>query len=189
MRSMDESSPICSEFAEAWSSVPQAIQVSPLQIANAQSHRWTHQVDCWIDSIGAYCENVLLGIRLRRKDYFGKKVRLRYLGDPHLSESQSRREMSQLAIRSAIDCFHSFLSSTFMSFTFLMMFGAMWIFDIHFDTRFFAVAYSLLSHAELFFMDWFTEAIRNVASYMAAEKRIRVSLIWFVLSWYLIRQF
>ena len=83
--------------------------------------------------------------------------------------------MFQLALRSGIDCIHSFFSSTFMSFTFLMMFGAMWMFNIRFDTRFFAIAYSLLSHAELFFMDWFTEAIRNVASYMAAEKRIRVS--------------
>lgn len=85
--------------------------------------------------------------------------------------------MFQLAIRSAFDCLHAFLSGTFMNFTFLMMFGAMWIFDIRFDTKFFAVAFSLLSHVELFFMDWFTEAIRNFASYMAAEKRIRVGSI------------
>jgi hypothetical protein len=54
------------------------------------------------------------------------------------------------------------------------MYGTMWIFGIRFDTRFFVVAYSLLGHTGFFVMDWFTEAIRNLAKYMAAEKRIRV---------------
>jgi len=54
------------------------------------------------------------------------------------------------------------------------MYGAMWKLDIRFDTRFFAVAYILLTHSELFVMDWFTEAIRNLAKYIAAVKRIQV---------------
>lgn len=56
------------------------------------------------------------------------------------------------------------------------MFGAMWKFDVRFDTKFFAVAYSLLSHTEMFLMTWFTEAIRNLARHMTASKRIQV---WF----------
>jgi hypothetical protein len=55
------------------------------------------------------------------------------------------------------------------------MYGAMWKFDVRFDTRFFAVAYSLLNHTEIFLMGWLTEAIRSLAKYMAAEKRIQVS--------------
>lgn len=86
-----------------------------------------------------------------------------------------RREMIQLAIRSVIDCIHAFLSSTYMSFMFLLIYGTMWYFNIPFDTRFFAIAYNLLGHTELFFMDWFTEAIRSTARYVAAAKRIEVS--------------
>jgi hypothetical protein len=70
---------------------------------------------------------------------------------------------------------HSFFSSTYVNVTFLLMYGAMWKFDIRFDTRFFAVAYCLLGHTELVFMGWFTEAIRSLAKYMTAVKRIQVS--------------
>lgn len=52
----------------------------------------------------------------------------------------------------------------------------MWKFHMHLDTRLFAVAFSLLIHTEVFVMGWFTEAIRNLAKYMAAENRIQVSL-------------
>jgi hypothetical protein len=85
--------------------------------------------------------------------------------------------MIQLAIRSIIDCVHAFLSSTYMSFTFLLIYGAMWNFNIHFDTRFFAIGYNLLGHTEIFFMDWFTEAIRSAARYVASAKRIEVSFL------------
>ena len=85
--------------------------------------------------------------------------------------------MIQLAIRSIIDCIHAFLSSTYMSFTFLLIYGAMWHFNIHFDTRFFAIAYNLLGHTELFFMEWFTEAIRSTARYVTSAKRIEVSVL------------
>ena len=61
-----------------------------------------------------------------------------------------------------------------MSFTFLLIYGAMWALDIRFDTRFFAIAYSLLGHTELFFMDWFTEAIRSMARFITSAKRIQV---------------
>ena len=59
------------------------------------------------------------------------------------------------------------------------MYGAMWYFQIRFDTRFFAVAYSLLNHIELFHMAFFAFAIRNLAKYVAAEKRIQVSVAFF----------
>lgn len=59
--------------------------------------------------------------------------------------------------------------------TFLFMYGAMWMFNVRFDMRFFAVAHSLLGHTGLFVLDSFTEAIRNLAKYIAAQKRMQVS--------------
>lgn len=85
-----------------------------------------------------------------------------------------RREIIQLTFRSLCDCIHAFLSSTYISMSFLFMYGAMWIFNIRFDVRFFAVAHSLLGHTGLFVLDSFTEGIRNLAKYLAAQKRIRV---------------
>lgn len=58
--------------------------------------------------------------------------------------------------------------------SFLLMYGAMWIFNVRFDVRFFAVAHSLLGHTGLFVLDSFTESVRNLAKYMAAQKRIQV---------------
>lgn len=58
--------------------------------------------------------------------------------------------------------------------SFLLIYGAMWIFNIRFDLRFFAVAHSLLGHTGHFVLDSFTEAIRNLAKYIAAEKRMQV---------------
>lgn len=46
-----------------------------------------------------------------------------------------------------------------------------------FDARVFAIAYCLLGHVQLFFMDWFTEGIRSVAKYLAAKDRIQVCSI------------
>ena len=104
-----------------------------------------------------------------------KKIEMRCLIGS-IIEPLFRREIVQLALRSLSDCVHSFLSSTYISFTFLLMYGAMWIFDIRFDTRFFAVAYSLLGHTGIFVMEAFTEAIRGLAKYIAAQKRLQVGI-------------
>lgn len=87
-----------------------------------------------------------------------------------------RREIIQHAFLSITECIHSFLSSTYISLILLMIYGTMWFFHMHFDTRLFAVTYCLLNHTELFVMGWFTNTIRNLAKYMAAEKRIQVGV-------------
>jgi hypothetical protein len=73
-----------------------------------------------------------------------------------------RREINQLALRSVIDGIHSFLSCTYVSLTFLLMYGTMLKFDI----------------TEITIMGWFTEAIRNIAKYITAEKRIQVVYVF-----------
>ena len=79
-----------------------------------------------------------------------------------------------MVLRSINDCISSFLTSTYISFMFLLIFGTMWMYDVRFDTRFFAIAYSLLGHIELLFMEWSTDAIRNLAKYFTAAIRIEV---------------
>jgi hypothetical protein len=56
-----------------------------------------------------------------------------------------------------------------------MMYGAMWSSGIQIDTRFFALAACMLGHMRLSILD-FTFAIRNLVHYLAARKRIQVSM-------------
>ena len=81
-----------------------------------------------------------------------------------------------MMIRSINDCFHSFLTITYISVTFFLMFATMWMYDIRFDTRFFAIAYSFLAHTQLLVMEWSTEAIRNLARYIIAAIRMEVTV-------------
>ncbi|CAF0956797.1 unnamed protein product [Adineta steineri] len=89
-----------------------------------------------------------------------------------------KQEMIQLALRSFIDCIHSFLSNTYVGLTFLLIYGTMWNFNIYFDTRFYAIAFMLLSHVEYSIMVFFTEGIRSFAKFMAAQKRIQAFLLF-----------
>ena len=87
-----------------------------------------------------------------------------------------RKEINQLALRSIIDGIQQFLSITYISSTLLLIYGIMWKFNIHFDTRVFAIIYPLLNHIRMYIMVWFTEAISHAAKYIAAVKRIQVCL-------------
>lgn len=50
----------------------------------------------------------------------------------------------------------------------------MWLFNIRFDTKFFAISMCMLSHLRSNVVHQFTIAIRGLVHYMAAQKRIRV---------------
>ena len=52
-----------------------------------------------------------------------------------------RREVIQCAFRLLLDCIQTSLSHTYMSITFLMMYGTMWSLGFQINTKFFAIAY------------------------------------------------
>ncbi len=87
-----------------------------------------------------------------------------------------RREISQCAFRLLLDCVQTLLSHTFINIVFLLMYTAMWSFDIQFDTKFFAVSMCMANHLRVNVVHQFTVALRNFVNYMAAQKRIQVDL-------------
>lgn len=72
-------------------------------------------------------------------------------------------------------CIETILSHSYLSITFLMMYGTMWSFDMRFDTRIFTIVYVLLGYIQLSSVNFFNFAIRDILNYLAAQERIRVS--------------
>ncbi|CAF2833335.1 unnamed protein product, partial [Rotaria sp. Silwood2] len=70
------------------------------------------------------------------------------------------------------------LSQSYISITFLMMYGTMWLFDMKFDTRVFTLSYVLLNYTRQSCINYFNFAIRDLLNYMAAQKRIRTFLLF-----------
>ena len=54
------------------------------------------------------------------------------------------------------------------------MYGAMWSFDIKFDTRFFAINLCILAYMQISVMMFFALGIRDFAQYFSAQRRIKV---------------
>ncbi len=75
-----------------------------------------------------------------------------------------------------LDCIQTLLLHTYSNITFLLMYATMWSLDIRFDTKFFAVSMCMLAHLRVNVVHQFTIAVRNFVHYMAAQKRIQVSL-------------
>ncbi len=73
-------------------------------------------------------------------------------------------------------CVEAVLSHSYISVTFVMMYGTMWSLDMRFDTRLFTIMYILLTYTRQSSVNYFNFAIRDLLNYMAAQKRIRVSL-------------
>jgi hypothetical protein len=73
-------------------------------------------------------------------------------------------------------CVETVLSHSYISVTFVMMYGTMWSLDTRFDTRLFTIMYILLTYTRQSSVNNFNYAIRDLLNYMAAQKRIRVSL-------------
>ncbi|CAF1175851.1 unnamed protein product, partial [Adineta ricciae] len=92
-------------------------------------------------------------------------------------QSIRRREVIQCAFRLLLDCIQTLLSHTYISITFLMMYGTMWSLGFQINTRFFAVACCMLGYMRLSVVDFFSYAIRNLVYYLAAKKRIENFLL------------
>ncbi|CAF4578087.1 unnamed protein product [Rotaria sp. Silwood2] len=75
-------------------------------------------------------------------------------------------------------CIEMVLSQSYISITFLMMYGTMWLFDMKFDTRVFTLSYILLNYTRQSCINYFNFAIRDLLNYMAAQKRIRTFLLF-----------
>ncbi|CAF4608413.1 unnamed protein product, partial [Rotaria sp. Silwood2] len=88
-----------------------------------------------------------------------------------------KREIIRYGFRLLLDCIQTLLSHTYMSVTFLMMYGTMWSLGIQFDTRFFALASCMLGYMRLSIIDFFTYAVRYLVYYLAAKKRIQTFLL------------
>ena len=87
-----------------------------------------------------------------------------------------RREVIECGSRLLLDCIQTTFSHTYISITFLMMYGTMWSLGIHFDTRFFALAACMLGYMRLSIVDFFSYAVRYLVYYIAAKKRIEVRM-------------
>lgn len=97
--------------------------------------------------------------------------------------SLHRREIIQCAFRLLLDCIQTLLAHTFTNVGFLLMYATMWSLNTRFDTKFFAVSMCMLGHLRVHVVHQFTMAVRNLVNYLAAQRRIQVSLIqWKFLS-------
>ncbi len=86
----------------------------------------------------------------------------------------SRREIRQYTFYSICDSVQMLLSHSYISMTFLLMYGAMWLLNIKLDTRFFAIASCVLGFMKVYVVDFFSNAIRDLSDYLVARKRLEV---------------
>jgi len=87
-----------------------------------------------------------------------------------------RHEMIKTTLFMICTSIEMILSHSYISITCLMMYGTMWSLDMRFDTRLFTISYVILTYTHQSSVNNFNYAIRDVLNYMAAQKRIRVSL-------------
>ncbi len=78
-------------------------------------------------------------------------------------------------------CIETILSQSYIGVTSVLMYGTMLSLDMSFDTRLFTIAYILLTYTHQSSISYFNYAIRDLFNYLAAEKRIRVSLNKFLI--------
>ena len=86
----------------------------------------------------------------------------------------SRREFLQYILYTMCDCIQLLPSYNYTSIMFLMMYGTMWSLNIRFDTRFFAIASCVMGFMRIYVIHFFSNAIRDLADYLVARKRIEV---------------
>ena len=87
-----------------------------------------------------------------------------------------RREVLKTTLFTMCSSVETVLSHSYISVASLLMYGTLWTLDMRFDTRLFTISYILLSHTHSSSVSYFNFAIRDLLNYMAAQKRIRVSL-------------
>jgi hypothetical protein len=86
----------------------------------------------------------------------------------------SRREIIRYSCRLILTCIQLLFSHTYINVTFLMMYATMWYFNVPFDTRFFAITTCILGNLKFAVIEFFASAIRDLAHYETARKRIQV---------------
>ena len=86
----------------------------------------------------------------------------------------SRREIIQTGLLTMSMSGQTVLTHSYISIMLLLMYGAMWSFDIQFDTRFFAINLCILAYMQISVMMFFALGIRDFAQYFSAQRRIKV---------------
>lgn len=83
------------------------------------------------------------------------------------------------------------LANSYIHVIFLIMYGAMWKFNIKFDAGLFALLYVLLNYTRQCCISFFNLAVRDVLNYMTAQKRIQVrwNRILSVVIWWMVKLF
>ena len=66
------------------------------------------------------------------------------------------------------------LSNSYINIIFLIVYGAMWTFNMKFDTGLFTLLYVLLNYTRQCCVTFFNMAIRDVFNYVTAQRRIQV---------------
>ncbi|CAF1384435.1 unnamed protein product [Rotaria sordida] len=87
------------------------------------------------------------------------------------------REVMKTTLFMMFTCIETVLSNSYINIIFLMMYGAMWTFNIKFDTGLFTLLYVLLNYTRQCCITFFNFAIHDVLNYIAAQKRIRTFLL------------
>lgn len=110
----------------------------------------------------------------RKSNYYDSK-HLLFKGNPEILLLFTSLEIVQCAYRLLLDCFQTLLSHTHMAITLLMIFMVIWLLDLRFDTRLFAILVCLVGYMRMWTIDTFNYAVRNLVHYLAARRRIEVT--------------
>ncbi|CAF3332630.1 unnamed protein product [Rotaria socialis] len=87
-----------------------------------------------------------------------------------------KHEIVRYAIRFIFDSIQIIFTQTYITVSFLIIFGIMWLLSMHFDTGLFAVASCMLGYLEISLME-FGMGMHDLVHYAAAEKRIQKFLL------------
>ncbi|CAF1468673.1 unnamed protein product, partial [Adineta steineri] len=88
-----------------------------------------------------------------------------------------KHEIIRYGLTVILDSIHLLFSHSYVCVTFMIMYGTMWSLGIHFDTRFFTIASCMLMHLANALLS-IGYAIRHLANYLPAAKRIQVFLLF-----------
>ena len=95
----------------------------------------------------------------------------------------SRHEILRTSFFILWEVIQNILGYTYVHITLLLTYSAMWLYDVRFDTRFFAMASCVLVLMQLSVMVYLSSGVRHLSQYFSAQKRIEV-IQWFCLSPY-----
>ncbi len=115
-----------------------------------------------------------MGIGDREENSWSEKVSLFNIKRKRQVSIIFRREIIRYGSSLMLDCIQMLFSQTYVSVTFLMLYTAMWLLNIQFDTHFFAIAYGLLIYMRTTIIEFFSYAVKDFVNYLSAQRRIQV---------------